>query len=139
MLSDNQLEKLLHTIRKSDGNRFERRSAADKIEKHIKGLTNAKDSAYKERNLLVAALSKVFPAHLALHPDEDTEWEDDWRTIVFIEIPVGKGKTTQVSWHIHESEKSLFKHLPEGRNDWDGHDTKEKYNRLRRVKANESK
>jgi len=137
MLSDEKLDDYLATIKNSDSNRFDRREAAKNIEKYIKDLRDAKNNAYRERNLLVAALSKIFPAHLALHPESE-QWDDDWRNIVFIEAPIGKGKTTQLSWHIHDSELGYFKHLPQGRNDWDGHDTKEKYNRLRRIKLNES-
>lgn len=102
-----------------------------------------KDQAYWERNQLVAALSKVFPAWLERHPAEDKEWEDDWRWIVFIEVPtmgleqkhVQGGfmmkHTRQLTWHIHDSELDNFYHL--NRRDthsWDGHDTQEKYNRL---------
>lgn len=85
-----------------------------------------KDSAYCERNKLVAALSKLFPASLERHQPEDDDWDDDWRWVVFIELPTG-----QVSWHIHDSELSLFGHLRmlEGRV-WDGHSTDEKYLRL---------
>lgn len=138
MLSDEQLDEYLAIIRNSDSNRFDRRDSANKLEKYIKELKEQRDGAYKERNLLVAALTKVFPAYIALHP-EDEEWEDDWRNIIFVEIPIGKGKTTQVSWHIHDSELGYFKHLPQGKNEWDGHDTKEKYNRLRRIKFDELK
>ena len=51
-------------------------------------LIRAKDAAYWERNQLVAALSKVFPAHLAKHPDDDKDWDDDWRTIIVIQLPL---------------------------------------------------
>ena len=50
-------------------------------------LERQKDNAYWERNQLVAALSKIFPAHLAKHPEEDKEWDEDWRTIVVIKLP----------------------------------------------------
>ena len=85
-----------------------------------------KDNAYSERNKLVAALSKVFPSWLETHPAEDKKWSKDWRTIVFIHSPVG-----QLSWHLHFSEAEMFSHLEhrEG-NSWDGHTTKEKYERL---------
>lgn len=101
-----------------------------------------KNEAYWERNQLVAALSKVFPSHLCRHPDEDKEWENDWRWIVCIHIPVlHRGPSiavanpdwiedTQVTWHIHDSEKPLFDHLEVKENHWDGHTTEEKYQRL---------
>jgi len=94
-------------------------------------LEAAKNDAYGERDQLVAALSKMFPASLERHPDEDTEWEDEWRWIVFIELPTG-----QATWHIHDSELPLFAHLPrETGRTWDGHTTPEKYDRLARLRA----
>ncbi len=107
----------------------------------------SKDQAYWERNQLVAALSKVFPAWCERHPDADKKWDDDWRTIVFIEIPTYeltnkyvqggfmRYETRQLSWHIHDSEKEWFSHLPwRVGNSWDGHDTQEKYRRLNAIK-----
>jgi len=87
----------------------------------------SKNSAYEERNWLVAALSKFLPSFLARHPDADEEWEDDWRWIVFI-----IGAAGQMSWHIHDSELTQFDHLHRSRdqNQWDGHSTEEKYRRL---------
>jgi hypothetical protein len=95
----------------------------------IEKLRREKDVVYTERNMLVAALSKLFPAWLELHPAEDKEWAEDWRTIVFIETPAG-----QMSWHLHYSEVVMFDHL-EGRegNSWDGHTTEEKYERLSKL------
>ena len=85
-----------------------------------------KDEAYTERNCLVAAMSKCFPAWLELHRKSDTEWEDDWRNIVYIELPTG-----QCSWHIHDSHLTLFDHLVHQEGDsWDGHTTKTKYERV---------
>lgn len=92
----------------------------------ISCIRKEKDNAYSERNKVVAALSKIFPAWLETHPAEDKEWAEHWRTIVFIDSPVG-----QLSWHIHFSEVEIFNHLNhrEG-NSWDGHTTEEKYERL---------
>ena len=88
----------------------------------IMQLREEKNQAYSERNKLVAALSKLFPASLERHPDEDIEWEDDWRWIVFIDLPTG-----QVSWHIHDPEMSQFAHLvPHQGREWDGHTTEDK-------------
>jgi hypothetical protein len=89
-------------------------------------LRKQKDAAYSERNKLVAVLSKLFPSYLAKHEESDKTWDDDWRTIVVIEAPTG-----QCSWHIHDDETSLFKHL-EYKDDyvWDGHTTEEKYKRI---------
>lgn len=88
------------------------------------------DGAYRERNLCVAALSKVYPSHLERHP-ADEPWEDDWRWIVFVELPTG-----QASWHMHDSHLEYFKHLKEWPgHGWDGHTTEEKYRRLAAIKA----
>lgn len=91
----------------------------------ITDLEDQKDAAYEERNRLVAALTKRFPAYLARHPEYDESWEDDWRWIVFVDLPTG-----QVSWHIHDSERHRFAHLRVDANRWDGHTTEEKYQRL---------
>lgn len=108
----------------------------------------SKDAAYHERNMLVAAFTKIYPAYLARHDEKDETWENDWRWIVYIEIPVrvkgvlvGGGNSTdrtemkQVSWHIHDSERSLFDHLEVKENNWDGHNTERKYQRLAALQA----
>ena len=102
---------------------------ADYLVNHLPGLLAAIDdleaekaAVYRERDQIVAVLSKLWPSHLAKHLGE---WEDDWRNIVCIHSPVG-----QVSWHIHDSEMSLFNHLEITLSDWDGHTTPEKYERL---------
>ena len=102
-------------------------------------LEAAKNQGYYERNQLVLALSKLFPAWLERHPIDETPWDDDWRWIVFMEIPVegpaGQPATEQLSWHIHDSERGLFDHLQvREANSWDGHTTAEKYARLRRLR-----
>lgn len=88
-------------------------------------MESLKNQAYSERNQLVAALSKLFSSSLERHPDNEA-YEDDWRWIVFIDLPGG-----QVCWHIHDSELGLFDHLPRlvGRK-WDGHTREEKYQRI---------
>jgi len=90
-----------------------------------------KDNAYWERNQLVAALSKLWPAHLAKHPKEDESWDDDWRTIVVIYIEAqdaggsyqrnnSPGRSIvmlhnrpfyQLTWHLHDTDVELFDHL----------------------------
>lgn len=91
----------------------------------IAELKRQKDGAYTERNALVCALSKLLPAHMEIHPFSE-EWDDDWRSIVFVEGPTG-----QMTWHIHDSEVGSFNHLlPIEQHSWDGHTTEEKYERL---------
>ena len=94
-------------------------------------LKKQKDGAYSERDRLVSALSKLFPSRLERHPHTDLTWENDWRWIVFIELPSG-----QASWHIHDSELDWFDHLDRyPGNSWDGHTTEEKYLRLQSLAA----
>lgn len=92
-------------------------------EARVEALETAKDGAYRERDQLVAVLTKVFPAHMALHTDPD--WEDEWRHIICVHLPTG-----QATWHIHDSEQPLFAHLGQTADHWDGHTTDEKYARL---------
>lgn len=97
----------------------------------VRSVIRQKDAAYKERNALVLLLSKIFPSWLGRHPEEDKDWEDDWRWIVFIMLPTG-----QCSWHIHDSEWQDFaQHLTEDKGGkWDGHTTEEKYQRIERYR-----
>lgn len=90
-----------------------------------------KDLAYWERNQLVLYLTKLFPSWLERHPNEDVNWEHDWRNIVFIQFPEGL-----FSWHIHDFEFDYFNHLSfkEG-NSWDGCTSEQKYNRLRKCEC----
>ena len=101
------------------------------MNEEIEALKKQKDLAYSERNKLVALLSKLFPASLERHPEEDKDWEDDWRWVVYIQLPTG-----QVSWHIHDSELPLFDHLPAHQGvKWDGHDNSLKWLRTSLVPA----
>jgi hypothetical protein len=91
-------------------------------------LEAAKNSAYQERDKCVSliahmALAMGFAVGLARHTGDP--WEDDWRNIVFVELPTG-----QVSWHVHDSEMHMFCDLPRYTKPWDGHSTSEKYHRV---------
>lgn len=94
-------------------------------EAEVADLRQRKDVAYDERNRMVAVLSKIWPAHLAQHPESDTTWERDWMTIVCIHSPMG-----QLTWHVHDDQRLLFAHLTMSEGHWDGHSTEEKYARL---------
>jgi len=98
----------------------------------VSEVNSGQDQAYKERDMCVALIARMalalgYRVWLAQHPDAD--WEDDWRTIVYIDLPTG-----QVSWHIHDSEREWFlRDLHYNSNPdliWDGHDTAEKYRRV---------
>ena len=107
----------------------------------IESLEKQKNNAYWERNQLVAAISKIFPAHLSKHPEEDEEWDDDWRNIVVVYVPMNltmyKDSDKQpgdlpMTWHIHDHDMPMFDHLNYKEDYWwDGHSTEEKYKRLR--------
>ena len=85
--------------------------------------------AYSERDLLVSLISKIYPSHLARHPDSDLTWENDWRNIVCVHLPTG-----QATWHIHDSELPFFAHLQMGENHWDGHSNQLKYERILEIR-----
>jgi hypothetical protein len=95
-----------------------------------KTLLKQKDDAYAERNKCVALLARMaiatgLKAGLGKHDEKDESWDDDWRNIVFVELPSG-----QVSWHIQETELPMFSFLPVYSGTWDGHTTSEKYQRV---------
>jgi len=86
-------------------------------------LEKSLNGAYAERNQIVAALSKLYPAGQKKTAIEG--WDEAWHNCVYIDLPTG-----QVSWHIHDREMEQFAHLPPYEGEWDGHDTPEKYRRL---------
>lgn len=100
----------------------------DEAKRGLLRLKEQKDAAYDERDRCVAliafmALQLGYRVGLARH--EGPDWDDDWRNIVFIDLPTG-----QVSWHYHDSERHLFETLPPYPGEWDGHTTPEKYARV---------
>ncbi len=91
-------------------------------------LENAKDLAYLERNKCVALIARMALAmgcKAGLSKTAIEGWSDDWHNCVYIDLPTG-----QVSWHLHDSQLSLFNDLPRYECVWDGHDTDEKYRRV---------
>lgn len=88
----------------------------------------AKLTAYCERNYLVAALSKFYPAGLVRTDIPD--WDPEWHGCVIIDLPTG-----QASWHFHDDDADLFAHLGPYAGQWDGHTTVEKYARLAALEA----
>lgn len=81
-------------------------------------------SLYTERAHLVAHLARVYPAHLAEDPDEPA-----W-LVVCVHTPTG-----QMGWHIAQDDLVMFDQLLVEANDFDGHTTVEKYERLDRLDA----
>lgn len=94
-------------------------------------MEKAKDAAYAERDkclVLVALMAQRLGLKVGIgkHIDKPGEtWDDDWRNILFIDLPVG-----QVSWHIHDSEAPMFYFVGAYDGEWDGHTTEEKYQRV---------
>ena len=95
----------------------------------VEQLAFERAQADHERDQVVAALSKCFPAYLTKHPDDPT-WDKDWMNIVVIDLPTG-----QASWHFQDCETYLFTHLRYQENHWDGHTTAAKYERLQNLKV----
>lgn len=101
------------------------------LQDRVLALTEEKNSAFAERNLLVAALSKRFPGGLARH-------ENDGRTlflrdVVYLDLPTG-----QVSWHLLPSQLEWFRHMGPYEREWDGHDKREVYSRLQALQPDVS-
>jgi len=100
-------------------------------ERIAKAIADHANEVYNERARCLSGMARFaqemgMPCGMGRHPDEEP-WDEDWRFIVFIDLPTG-----QVSWHIHDSELHLFHFLPAYEGKWDGHTTREKYDRLDR-------
>ena len=87
-----------------------------------------KDEAYRQRNVLVAALARMYPS--GIRRTEITGWSDDWHGCCFIDLPSG-----QISYHYHDSQAHLFDGLPPYTKEWDGHDKKTVEDRLLTITA----
>jgi hypothetical protein len=103
---------------------------ADIANARIAELEAAKDGAYEERNRLVALIASLFPSGTAR--TNIPGWSDDWHGCVYIDFPWG-----QASWHFHDSQSALFKHLPLYQGEWDGHTNDEKYQSIARAAIRE--
>lgn len=91
-----------------------------------------RERAYHERNLLVAALSRIWPSHLMpLRPGKDDS-ENTWRWVVCIHSPEG-----MLNWHLPNAEIDVyFSHLERiGDNHWDQHTQDIKWERLEKLAA----
>lgn len=90
---------------------------------------------YTERARMVASLAGLAmflgeSVGLGEHDPADTNWDPEWRTIVFVDLPDGNGGVLQASWHISDSDRHLVQHLPKYEGAWDGHTTSQKYERM---------
>lgn len=90
-----------------------------------------KNAAYKERNQLVALLSRIYPS--GTRETQIEGWDEDWNGCVFIDLPTG-----QASWHYHRREHEMFESLPAYTKPWDGHSTALKYERVALLRDREA-
>lgn len=89
-------------------------------------LESEKISAYRERNIVVAILSRSFPSYLSEHAEDESGWDQRKGWVVYIELPTG-----QVSWHVERDELAWFSHLAVAdRSPWDGHNEELKWTRV---------
>jgi hypothetical protein len=96
------------------------------LKEEVAHQTREKNSAYNERNCLVALLAHMLPSGIRKTAIEN--WEPEWHNCVYIDTPAG-----QMSWHYHDSEAMAFADLPDYTKEWDGHTTAEKYERMGRL------
>lgn len=85
-----------------------------------------RDSAYTERNKLVALLAALFPAWKG---EDERLKGTSFETVVYVDLPVGSG---QISFHVPRHDLDLFKHVADESKVWDGHDSEEKWCRVAR-------
>lgn len=91
----------------------------------LAGARRERDGAYRERAQLVAYLAACYGSVIMHDADLDAP---GW-SVIFIDTPSG-----QMSWHLHENDLDLFRHVPKilrhVPGPWDGHTADEKYRRL---------
>lgn len=93
----------------------------------------------------ISTPSKIYPSWIGWHKEKD--WDNDWRNIIYIKIPIHSfnyiqqfeiPRNEQLSWHIHKDDLIYFQHLKPGLEEWDGHTTDEKYERLFSLRVDKS-
>jgi hypothetical protein len=96
-------------------------------------LVAEKDGAYHERNQVVAGLAALAVAmgwRAGIARTNIPGWDAKWNGVVYVDLPTG-----QCAWHFHDDEAELFAFLPPYKGEWDGHDTEEKYRRVKALPA----
>lgn len=88
-----------------------------------------KNDAYLDRSLVLALATQFMldadmgNPRMWLDPDQDAEW----RFVVAADLP----DAGQVTWHVHvDQAEELFRHLLMVNNEWDGHTTQDRRERL---------
>ncbi|MER7971048.1 hypothetical protein ABTX35_18975 [Streptomyces sp. NPDC096080] len=97
---------------------------------HLSRAEAERDAAYRERAQLLAWLAALHPANAVRTPALDVEDQEGWQLLYL----TAGGR--QMSWHIHPRDADLVQHVTpvnadDERAQWDGHDTEEKYERMR--------
>jgi hypothetical protein len=89
----------------------------------ITDLVEQKDTAYKERNMVLLLCMRLAEARGIKVGRWFHEGEDDgWGWIVSICLHTG-----WCDWHIHDSELHLFEEFPVIQREWEDYPTEEKY------------
>jgi hypothetical protein len=107
-------------------------SLAADLKKQLEQEKELRNAVYKERNLILALLVNYLKGgltsdHIGIKEHVGEDWDDEWRHVLFIDLPHGG----QVSWHLYKDELVNFPGIGEYKGEWDGHDTEEKYRRVR--------
>lgn len=89
--------------------------------------TSELDEVYAERNAVVLAFATLARA-LGWHVGKAVDASEPGWPVLLIDTPEG-----QVSWHFKADD--MPSDMPVYRGHWDGHDTPEKYDRLKRLVA----
>lgn len=89
-----------------------------------------RDGAYGERAQLLAWLASLHPSTTVITTAADVTDEDGWQLLYLV------AGGWQMSWHIAPRDTALFKYVTavepsDERAKWDGHDTEQKYERIR--------
>lgn len=112
------------------GDDIERKIAEEIPQTDIPARRVATEKAFRERDALVVALTKLLPSHLMRSATPDISFGPDWQWIVCVHAPSG-----EMCWRINKKDLPLYAHLARvEHNYWDGHNTKTKYERLAALK-----
>lgn len=84
-------------------------------ENHIVDTNEKVDLAYTQRMMVVRMLALKSGCKFGLGKDDNEEWDDEWRNVVYIDLPEG-----QVSYHIAPHDMHLFNDFPVYEGKWDG-------------------
>lgn len=100
----------------------EHRTEIDMLTQANADLQRRCDTAYTQRNTLVVAFADLairlgWKAGWGRDNDENRGWDEEWRTVVYIDLPNGQ----QLSWHMSPSEQQYAQQLlPKYDGQWDG-------------------